>query len=34
VNVENEVKQANRVNTSEGEEHNFFQIVNSYPNPE
>jgi hypothetical protein len=30
VNTGNAVKQAN---TSEGEEHNFFQIVNSNPNP-
>ena len=33
VNAENEVRQASRANASEGEDHNFFQIVNSNPNP-
>ena len=28
VNAENAVRQANRANASEGEDHNFFQIVN------
>jgi len=34
VNVKNAVRQASRVNTSEVENHNFFQTVNSNPNPE
>ena len=34
LNAENAVRQANRVNVSEGEDHNFFQIVNSNPNPD
>ena len=33
VNAENAVRQASRVNVSEGEDHNFFQIDNSNPNP-
>jgi len=33
-NAENAVRQTNRVNASKGEDHNFFQIVNSNPNPE
>jgi len=33
-NAENAVRQASRANVSEGEDHNFFQIVNSNPNPE
>jgi len=33
VNAENAVKQTSRANASEGEDHNFFQIVNSKPNP-
>ncbi|KAG4095349.1 hypothetical protein H8356DRAFT_1323447 [Neocallimastix lanati (nom. inval.)] len=32
VNPENTVIQASRANDSEGEDHNFFQIVNSNPN--
>ena len=27
-----QLKRASRANTSEGEDHNFFQIVNSNPN--
>jgi len=34
VNSEKEVRQASRANASEGEDHNFFQIVISNPNPE
>ncbi|KAG4081335.1 hypothetical protein H8356DRAFT_1338456 [Neocallimastix lanati (nom. inval.)] len=34
VNAENAVRPASRANASEGEDHNFFQIVNSNPNPE
>ncbi|KAG4089236.1 hypothetical protein H8356DRAFT_1344441 [Neocallimastix lanati (nom. inval.)] len=34
VNVENAERQTSRVNASEGEDHNFFQIVISNPNPE
>jgi len=33
VNAENAVGQASRANASEGEDHNFFQIDNSNPNP-
>ncbi|KAG4100160.1 hypothetical protein H8356DRAFT_1346061 [Neocallimastix lanati (nom. inval.)] len=33
VNAENEVRQASMSNAFEGEDHNFFQIVNSNPNP-
>ncbi|KAG4095600.1 hypothetical protein H8356DRAFT_1347897 [Neocallimastix lanati (nom. inval.)] len=35
-NAENAVRQASRTNASEREEedHNFFQIVKSHPNPE
>jgi len=33
VNAENAVRQASRANASEGEEHNFFRIDNSNPNP-
>ena len=33
VNAENTVRQASRANASEGEDHNFFQIDNSNPNP-
>jgi len=33
VNAENSVRQASRANASEGEDHNFFQIDNSNPNP-
>jgi len=33
VNAENAVRQASRANASEGEDHNFFQIVNLNPNP-
>jgi len=29
VNAENAVREASRANASEGEDHNFFQIVNS-----
>ena len=32
INAENAVRQASRANSSEGEDHNFFQIVNSNPN--
>jgi len=32
VNAENAVRQASRANASEGEDHNFFQIINSNPN--
>jgi len=32
VNAENAVRQASRTNSSEGEDHNFFQIDNSNPN--
>jgi len=32
--MENAIRQALRVNASEGEDHNFFQIVNSNPNLE
>jgi len=28
-----QLKQASRANASEGKDHNFFQIVNSNPNP-
>ena len=34
VNAENAVRQVCKANASEGEDHNFFQIVNSNPNPE
>ena len=34
VNAENSLRQGNRINASEGEDHNFFQKVNSNPNPE
>jgi len=34
VNAENEERQASRANATEGEDHNFFQIVNSNPNAE
>ena len=33
INAENAVRQASRANVSEGVDHNFFQIVNSNPNP-
>jgi len=33
VNSVNAVRQASRVNASEGEDYNFFQIINSKPNP-
>jgi len=33
VNAENAVKQASMANASEGEDHNFFQIINSNHNP-
>ncbi|KAG4081558.1 hypothetical protein H8356DRAFT_1335177, partial [Neocallimastix lanati (nom. inval.)] len=33
VNAENAVRQASKANASEGEDHNFFQIDNSNPNP-
>ena len=33
VNAKNAVRQASRANASEGKDHNFFQIVNSNPNP-
>ncbi|KAG4099465.1 hypothetical protein H8356DRAFT_1423512 [Neocallimastix lanati (nom. inval.)] len=33
VNAEKAVKQDSRANASEGEDHNFFQIVNSNLNP-
>jgi hypothetical protein len=33
VNVENAVRQSSRANASEGEDHTFFQIDNSNPNP-
>jgi len=33
VNTEKSVRQANRANVSEGEDQNFFQIVNLNPNP-
>jgi hypothetical protein len=33
-NAENEIRQVSRANASVGEDHNFFQIVNSSPNPE
>jgi len=32
VNAENALRQASRAHASEGEDHNFFQIVNSNPN--
>jgi len=32
-NTENAVRQANGANASEVEDHNFFQVVNSNPNP-
>jgi len=31
--AENAVRKASRANDSEGEDHNFFQIINSNPNP-
>jgi len=34
VNTENSVRQTSRTNASSGEDHNFFQVVNSNPNPE
>jgi len=34
VNAENAERQASMANTSKGEDHNFFQIVNSSPNSE
>jgi len=34
VNAENTVRQSSRANASEGEDHNFFQIVNSNLNQE
>ena len=33
INTENTVRQVSKVNASEEEDHNFFQIVNSNPNP-
>ena len=33
VNAENAVRQAIRANATEEEDHNFFQIDNSNPNP-
>jgi len=32
--LKNAVRQASRAIASEGEDHNFFQIVNSNPNPD
>jgi len=34
INTDNAVRQVRRAKSSEGNSHNFFQIVNSNPNPE
>jgi len=33
VKAENAIRKASRANASKGEDQNFFQIVNSNPNP-